>query len=71
MLTKPLISYRKRGNQYLASQHIKLHHLVTGQCVNKMDSKKLLESFKYGEKSYTEFCIKRLVDKTKVSSDVI
>ena len=55
MLTKPLISYCKRGNQYLASQHIKLHHLVTGQCVNKMDSKKLLESFKYGEKSYTEF----------------
>ena len=30
----------ERGNPYLTSQYVKVHHLTTGQCVNETDSKK-------------------------------
>ena len=61
----------ERGNPYLTSQYVKLHHLRTGQCVNETDSKKLLEYFKHGEKAYIEFRNERFVDKTKELSDVV
>ena len=37
----------KVENPYFASTHVKLHHLKTGQCVNEIGDKKLLESFEY------------------------
>ena len=61
----------ERGNPYLTSQYVKLHHLATGQCVNETDSKKLLEYFEHGKKIYIEFRNERFVDKTKALSDVI
>ena len=61
----------ERGNPYLTSQYVKLHHLTTRQCVNETDSKKLLEHFEHGEKTYIEFRNERFADKTKVLSDVI
>ena len=36
-----------------------------------MDSKKLIEYFEHGEKTYIEFRNERFVDKTKALSDVI
>ena len=50
----------ERANPYLTSQYVKLHHL-TGQGVNETDSKKLLEYFEHGEKSYIKFCNERFV----------
>ena len=61
----------ERGNPFLTSQYVKLHHLATGQCVNETDSKKLLEYFEHGEKTYIEFRNERFLDKTKALSDVI
>ena len=31
----------ERGNPFLTSQYVKLHHLATGQCVNETDSKRI------------------------------
>ena len=61
----------ERGNPYLTSQYVKLHHLTTGHGANETDSKKLLEYFEHGEKSYIEFCNERFVDKTKALFHVI
>ena len=62
----------ERGNTNLASfTTCKLHHLTTGQCVNGMESKKLLEYFEHGEKSYVEFRNEIFVDKTKTLPNVI
>ena len=62
----------ERGNTYLASfTTCKLYHLTTGQCVNDMESKKLLEYFEHGEKSYVELRNEIFVDKTKTLPNVI
>ena len=61
----------ERRNPYLTLRYVKLHHLTTGQCVNETDSKKLLEYFEHGEKTYIEFRNERFLDKTKALSDVI
>ena len=37
----------KVENPYFASPHVKLHHLKTGQFVNEIGDKKLLESFEH------------------------
>lgn len=55
---------------YLASQHIEQHHQTTGKCVHEMDSKKLLEYFKHGEKSYIEFRNETFLGETKALFDV-
>ena len=62
----------ERRNLYLATQHVKLYHLTTGQCVNEMGSKKPLEPHvQHGGKSNIEFRNERFVDMTKVLSDGI
>ena len=38
---------------------------LPARCVNEMDSKKLIEYFEHGKKSYNELQNERFVDKTK------
>ena len=61
----------ERGNPHLASHHVQLHQLTTGECVNEMNCKNLLEYFEHGEKSHTKFRNERFVVKAKSFSSVI